>query len=235
LLFNCIRSDRGIALVAAMGISLIVMAATIGIAINSGFFSRTTKTTEEVDQLRFVSDFGLENYRYYLWDQWCPPPTWCYSETDVNGTTQEIPQNQYVSVMWNLRNSNMFPEQEIPISNTYSIKHHIFKNDTLNIVKGHMHFLKNGVYTDGGNYDYRVFAKKGPNPETLYVVSTAMKRRKVSDVSLPVERFEKRGSIEAALHFSLPCAEDYKQFGQCPSKTGETGEMGIDTTLRGSF
>jgi len=138
-------------------------------------------------------------------------------------------------VMWNLYNSGKFLEQLISISDTYTFQHKIEFIDTLNIVKGEVLFMKNGAYTEGGNYDYRVFAKKGPNPETLYVVSTAVKRKKSSDIDLPVERFEKRGSIEVALHFSLPCAEDYKQFGQCPGKTGETGERGIATQLRGSF
>jgi len=239
LLFNCIKSDKGIALVAVLGISLILMGAAMALGLSAGFFGTTTKITREIDQMRFVADFGLENYRYYLWNQGCPPPGWCSAETDENGTKQEIPQDRYASVMWNLKNSNLFPAQNFSIDDHFSFQHHIAKNYIsaygAYIIKGHVHFRKDGSWVDDRNYDYTVYAKRGPNPKILYVVSTSMKRRKIGDASLPVERYPKRSSVEVALHFSLPCPEEYKQFGQCPSKTGESGEIGVQTQLFGGY
>jgi len=233
------RSDRGIALVAVLGISLIMMGAAMALGISAGFFGRTTRITREVDQMRFVADFGLENYRYYLWNEGCIPPGWCGVETDEYGSEQEIPDDHYASVMWNIKNSRLFQSQSFAIDDHLSFQHHIVKNYISDygryVVKGHVHILKDGSWLDDRNYDYMVYAKKGPNPKILYVMSTSMKRRKIGDANLPLERYPKRGSIEVALHFSLPCPEQYKQYGQCPSKTGESGEQGVEKQLFGGY
>ncbi len=215
MLFKIINSEKGVALVAALGISLILMFAIIAIAINAGFFSTTTKATRELDQLTFTSDYGIENYRYYLWNAGCAPPNWCNALGD-----------QYRSVVetW----GNLFNEQQIVINDTSALRHEIPPDSD----SGQIIFLKNGTPTEDGNYDYKVFAKTSPNPKILYVMSTAIKRR---SAVLQEEEYTKRASIEVALHFSVPCAEDYKQFGQCPSKSGESKEAGIATTLRGVF
>jgi len=216
----------------------------MALGISAGFFGSTTKVTREVEQMRFVADLGLENYRYYLWNERCVPPDWCGSETDGNGTLQDIPEDRYASVMWNLKNSDLFPNypdsQSFSIDSHFSFRHHL-ATPTISeyggraIVKGHVHFIKDGSYVPDRNYDYMVYAKKGPNPKILYVMSTSMKRRKVGDSRLPVEKYRKRSSIEVALHFSLPCPEEYKQYGQCPSKEGVSGETGIEKQLFGGY
>jgi len=241
LLFKTFRSEKGVILVAAMGISLIMMVATMAIMLNSGFFIETSGVTREMDQMTFTADFGLENYRYYLWDAWCAPPTWCRS-LGPNNETQTIPTDQYIAVTRNLTKygagqTNLFKQQDVTIDSNYTLLHQILTNNTTNITKGHVQFIKGGNQNSNyGRYDYRIFAKRGPNPKILYTMSSATKRKQAGDIdSISEERYEKRTTIEAALHFSIPCVEDYKQFGQCKEKQGESAEGNITGTVRGVF
>jgi hypothetical protein len=76
LLLKRIHNERGVALIAALGISLILMVVAIAIAYNVGIFTRITSTVKKRDQTVFTADYGLESLRYYLWESWCPPPQW---------------------------------------------------------------------------------------------------------------------------------------------------------------
>jgi len=250
LLLKRIHNQHGVALIAAMGISLILMVVAIAIAYNVGIFTRATSIVKKKDQLVFSTEFGIEHLRFYLWESWCPPPSWggvnggfC-GDSDVTGdvSLSSTAYSDMTNALLGMDSSGKIISQgrsyfkklhrTISMSDvdSYDLYYAQVPNSTL--FKGII-----DMYEDGENkytYDYSIYAKQSNNPEILYTMVTAVKRPRAG-FEASEARYADRATIEAAIHFSIPCPDDYKQFGQCKSKEGQSRERGITGQIRTQF
>ncbi|RMG04224.1 MAG: hypothetical protein D6726_03875 [Nitrospirae bacterium] len=222
MLLKRVNNQSGVALIAALSISLILMVVAIAISYNVGIFSRATTTVERKDQNLFSASYGMEDLRYYLWESWCPPPRWggvngnfC---SDGTGDDNDLSSTAYSSVMSGILNKEYNSAHwnvVSPSSTDFFVK-----------LVGNIFFFRNSEYN--ALYSYDIYAKKSNNPEILYALVSSVKSSKAFTETSESE-FATRTTVEAAIHFSVPCPDDYKQFGQCKSKEGETDES-VQTT-----
>ncbi len=230
MLLKKIHNERGVALIAALGISLILMVVAIAIAYNVGIFTRITSTVKKKDQTVFTADYGLESLRYYLWESWCPPPQWGGLDgslcEDGAGGGNNIPFPAYADLTPAMMGKSYYQNMAKNIYFTSNENLQFSFNQTP--PKGVIEMIKDGVAVPGYTYDFSVFAKQSNNPEILYTMVSAVKRP-ASGFEANENRYTDRVTIEAALHFSVPCPDDYKQFGQCKSKEGRSDEEVLNT------
>jgi len=227
-----IKNQKGVALIASLAISLILMLVAIAISYRVGMFTRRTSVIEKKEQVDFATDYGLSLFRFYLWDRNCNPPEWggqdgtyCQGENQ-NGT--KLTENGYADVTSNLRvfpNGNSYiSSTQITLSDNSVFAHHLSGS------KGHIHFNWSKPNWGATTFDYSVFARKTKNPQILDVMVSANKRHITGSFSSENEYLQ-RTTIETAIYFDEKLVGYNKQKRQGKEKTGlPIGVSGINTS-----
>jgi len=191
--------EKGIALIAVLQIALVLSLLAIALSYRAGLFITETKGLYIKNQDIYSSEVGLEEIRYYLWENNCVPPNWiCSGFPTLN-------QNDYTEVTSPIL-TNLFNQTTQINTGTFRITY--VNNDII--------FEKNlgSAMMEVDRFRYQIFAKTTNIPRTLNVLSSS---ERVGQQTKTI--------IESALIFTVPCQDDYKQFGQCSSKEGLSGEV----------
>lgn len=203
---NKLRQENGVALIAVLGIVLALSVLTIALAYRAGLFIAESRGIYVKDQDLYSAETGLEEMRYYLWEQGCVPPNWvCGGLTSLS--------MEYTNVTNTVL--GLFNQDLTFNAGVYRIA---FKSN------GSIVFQDASGSKDIDNYTYTIFARTTNIPKTLNILVSG-------------ERPGQQGTttIESAFIFSVPCQDDYKQFGQCSSKEGRSGESLSSQQVRTAF
>lgn len=226
------RDEKGIALIAAIGISLMLMLVAIAVAYRVGLFTQRSAILEKKDQLTFTADYGLETLRYYLWNRDCPPPTWCGAVSQENPNTyinfiRQVQTDQ--SITQTLKFDGMFSSQTVTVTDgtktILTITHSIDGNS----FRGNIDFDWTDPDKQDLTYQYSIYTRQSSTPDILYTMVSATR---IQGTEAGQEQVLERTTVEAAFYFSIPCPEDYKQFGQCKGKEGSSAESGITASIQ---
>jgi len=191
---NRLSGQKGVALIAALGIILALTVLTITLAYRAGLFITESRGLYVKNQDLYSAETGLEEARYYLWDKGCVPPNWqCLTITDSYSDVSNA-----ILGLFATKPNISAGGYKITFDNTGRI---IFKT------------LSGSNEIEIDRYEYRIFAKTTNIPKTINILASG-------------ERPGQQGTttVESSLIFSIPCHDDYKQFGQCSSKEGRSGE-----------
>jgi hypothetical protein len=72
-----IKDNRGIALVAVMGLTLVIMVASMAMIYRLTNFTINVGTQNQKIQTHYTATSGVEEVRDFLWNSSCIPPLWC--------------------------------------------------------------------------------------------------------------------------------------------------------------
>lgn len=202
---NKIRRQEGVALIAVMGIVLALSVLTIALAYRAGLFITETRGLYVKDQDLYSAETGMEEMRYYLWEQGCLPPNWICGSLNIT--------DGYTSVQATVM--NLFSKNLSFTAGGYKIS---YENN------GSIKFMNATGSQTLDEYTFTIYAKRSNIPKSINILVSG-------------ERPGQQGTttIESALIFSVPCQDDYKQFGQCSSKEGRTGESISSQQMRATF
>ncbi len=221
------NDERGVALIASIGISLILMLVAFALAYRVGYFTKATYVSKKRDQAIYIADYGLESLRYYFWEQDCTPPDWC--SANYRDTANPDAYVDFISLKENDTNNAVWFSSLIAESTLTA------KDKDGNVIKTVTHSIdhtnETGLVTmvSGSRtetYNYQIYTKGSATPDIVYALISA---EKASGTEQKESEFVERSSVEVAIFFSVPC-EDYKQFGQCRSKEGasRTGQISAE-------
>jgi hypothetical protein len=203
-----IRNQKGVAIVAAIGVSLILMLVAIALSYKVGFFAKSTGIIKLKEQVDFVADLGLENFRFYLWDRKCYPPDWCAGVGD-NGYADVTAQ------MKTAPNGQAYFKVQSISSGSGTIKHEMV--DISGKTRGKIEFVDSSQV-----YYYGVFARRSRNEQVLTTMVSATKQPPTGAVK--ETEYTERTTLEAALFFDEKVLGYDAQKKQGKEKTGSIGE-----------
>ncbi len=202
MVYRYLKDERGIALVIAMGFSILIFASALAFTYRLSSFVRTTRASDIKSQTLYTADAATELLRHYFWINSCSPPSWCTTALGV-GTLSQDTYSEVTSGILNLLQSNPYVTlqgYEVVYDGTGKIE--IKDATTQNVID---------------SYDFAVYLRDTSLENTIEVLSSSEQ---------PANNA--KASTSAAIIFTIPCADDYKQFGQCVGKEGSSGEV-VDT------
>ena len=209
MVYKYLKDEKGIALVIAMGFSVLIFASALALTYRLSSFIRTTRSSQIKSQNLYTTDVGLEELRHYFWSNYCSPPDWC--STGLGFGT--LNQNTYTDITANLISSVLPNDQSVTLQG-YTVQY--TSGGQMNIMDGSNNIID--------SYTNNVYLKDTPLENTVEVLSSSEQTSNQS-----------KANTAAAIIFAIPCSDDYKQFGQCVGKEGSSGEAVGDTTMRTVF
>jgi len=95
-----LSDNKGIALVAAMGLTLILLVASIALVYRLTNYTRNLWTQAQKTQTYYTSSAGIEEVRDFLWNNSCIPPLWCgWLGKDLDQSNPNYPDiDQYSNI-----------------------------------------------------------------------------------------------------------------------------------------
>ncbi|MFQ5900422.1 MAG: hypothetical protein ACE5IH_02580 [Thermodesulfobacteriota bacterium] len=218
---HIIKDERGIALVIAMIFSLVIFAAAITFTYRLSSFIRTTKASQVKSQSIYTTDTGVEMLRHYFWWRSCAPPNWCDGDNKLSNTVYV----DFTSDVLSKVNTGILPNNQTvpPLSVGYNYEVEVEYTNSGNVNITHKKTDDSKITTTA--YDYDIYLKRTPTIQNTIEVLASSEQ---SDQ-------EAMANTSAAIIFTVPCSEDYKQFGQCVGKEGSSGEKVGTLALRGPF
>lgn len=204
---NSWLNDKGIALIAALGITLMLTLLALALAYRSGLFVATSRGMLVKSQDLYATEIALNEMRHYLWENDCVPPYWlCLGGVMNTNNTASPDYNRYLDYSAAVR--GLFSQ------------HLKFTAGTVQITYGNTGDLVYETATSPAvefdRYSHQVFAKATSVPKTINILSTSERPGQ-----------ESRTIVEAALIFD-DSSYGYEQKNQSLSKGGFAGET-IDT------
>lgn len=205
-----VSNERGIALVTALLITLLLTLVVVALSHRVGLFALGTRDHVIKSQNLYTAEIGLNQARYFLLAKDCLPPNWDAC----------IPRIHDNSV-----NKNVFTNISAGMKTIFGTQMPAFTvaGETFN-------FNLNGSMTHGAadTYNYKVYAKETNTPKVLNVLTVA---ERPGDSTQTV--------IDAGVIYTTQRADCYKQLGGCGDREGlsaeSLGTAANSTNLRSKF
>ena len=204
---NYLDNQRGVALIAALSISVILFLAIMTFGYRAGVFTKSIRGEEVRSQQFYLDDMYLELLRAYLWDNDCAPPGWCSADFTAldSDAYYDVTSAILAGVLGNTDIVMTVPPAPATPQRKITLKY-----DTGDMV---VTDLTVSPEREIDRYSPRVYLKTTSVPKVLEVMISAEQSSQ-----------QGKGIIEAAVIFALSCPQDYEQFGGCASKEGKTDE-----------
>ncbi len=223
-----IKDQKGVALISALGLSMVVLVASLGLILRLTNFSQSIRSQSQKNQTYYTAYSGIEEMREYFWNppvgSSCIPPFWCgFLGQDLNTDTfgKNIPEYSNITVDITCPIS---PTEDITCTNPKLV---VGGYDTATYYTLH---LMDNHDLDPGGLDYTF-----DNDEVILILATATTTDPSIAVSQMGSSFETRTSIEANIIYDGGDASGYKMGGQLATRESKTQERGVEFSLRQAF
>ena len=195
-------NERGIALVTALLITLLMTLVVVALSYRVGMFSLGAREHVVKSQSIYTAEVGLNQARYALLSRDCIPPNWGACLPGINDT-------KFTNISTSLRQVFTFSGQ--------TDKKMAFTVGGKSI---ELDAARRLTLAGLPAFNFNVYAKTTNIPKVINIIA-------VSDRSSE----QVQTVIDAGLIFTKPIGSGYKQGGQDESKTGQSGEsLGGDAT-----
>lgn len=193
-----LQNNKGIALVSALLITLLLSVVIATLAYRAGVFSKSARDNVLKSQNIYTAEIGLNQFRYFLMDTSCNAPSFevCFDNLNTNiERLAKFNDGELVEVTEDV--GAIFSS-----ANEFSLL-----GEKLNIDLSSSDFKLNN-----SSYDYKIFIKKSPIPKVLNTVIVATHKGNEKSKTI----------IDAGIIDTYN--PDYKQAGQGRDRAGESAE-----------